>query len=333
MSDCYISLGTDQLPETEKCQHEKRKRSTSRLSQRIREFAPDLADKLLSCGTSLFFSRPQCGHTKFTRSWFSHHCDNRICPICSHRKSVTLANTLGKALSIYASKHNLHAYFVTLTLKNMYKLPSINVLQLFRRKFFDGLIWQQYGLHGGTWNLEVIPGNRSALWHPHFHCLVFTDQPLLMYPNASGKLVCDLALHKSFADLWRRVTKGRGQILDIREFNGKYFEIFKYVFKHQDDMTDRQLKSFVLWQYRKVFRGLFGKLYRNKELSDLRLTIAKKGEHELRQKTVCPVCGEDMQQVLCYRWNSLNHRYIFDKSMELSLFVIGRIFPHFKRGP
>ncbi|MCJ7812911.1 protein rep [bacterium] len=292
-----------------------------------------MSDRLLSCGSTLYKSRPSCGHTDWTRFFPNHSCGLRICPVCAHRRAVKLSNTVGSALSVFSTKHHLYSYFVTLTFKDIGNLPSIKLLQGFRRNFFEGSLWKQYGLVGGTWNLEVKPGNRSRRWHPHFHCLVFTTQPLLMYLNTQGNIICDLSLQKAFVELWEKVTSGRGTILDVREFSGKYFQVFKYVMKHTDDMTDAQLKDFIFWQRGKVFRGLFGSLYRNKELKSLIKDQTAIGRKELELKSVCPECGEKNLQIASYQWDYAFHSYRFEKTFEISISAINRIFPHFRDGP
>jgi hypothetical protein len=139
----------------------------------------------------------------------------------------------------------LYGSHIVFTFKNSETLPeraiiSRSLKNLFRRRF-----WKQFGgVAGGFYSVETTISSKGQ-FHLHVHALVFT--PLAIPSYRSGKW--EIGVNQELSDEWLTVTKGGGYIVRGQTFDGRIFEMLKYMVKQSEvlKMDDKQLSEFLEW--------------------------------------------------------------------------------------
>lgn len=211
-------------------------------------------------------------------------CNRPTCSTCRNIRGKNLGRTLGEALNRYQQEHGLYAYFLTLTFRDTETLRPYGEMLAAVKKLMRLRLWKRAGLHGTVRAFENKVGSGSGLWHSHFHIVLMTERPI---DTESGHIQDELR------ERWLKLT-GDSFILDLRPFDGGYREVFKYVMKDEDNMTDEQLQEFVetLMSRKHRFLALTGELYNNPELR----RMSKEPQQEetwASKECCCPNCGAD----------------------------------------
>lgn len=250
---------------------------TIRGRTRRRKIAGELADNLRRAGLvrdawavdhcGLRFTRVSCTGCGQSRL-VSLHCDNRLCPECSHRRAVILSKRWAKGLDWFRGERQSTPTFVTLTFRSTPKLLPATYYNQCRKRFFRSRFWRKYGILGGLSAIEIKTGSGSGEWHVHIHSVVLTSKaiPLILIGKHSGRF--QLSVNESMAQTWETIT-GDSRIVDGRKIdvmNGGLVEVLKYIAKGVNLLESNQLRELVLWAKGKRMLSAWGELYANPEL-------------------------------------------------------------------
>ena len=209
----------------------------------------------------------KCGHYLQFRDYFKvgkvrlHAADfcrrHLLCPLCAIRRGAKLVQSYLQRLEIVqAEKPGLHAYLVTVTVKNGADLGerfrhlqgSMSRMTQARRSYLRGK-----GPHvemaraaGYVGSYEFKRGAKSQEWHPHAHMVWLCYDP----PDAV-----------KLSQEWLAIT-GDSFIVDVRPFHdqddvvGGFLEVFKYAVKFSDLPLEDNWEGYrVLKKRRLVFSG------------------------------------------------------------------------------
>lgn len=266
-----------------------RKRRSESMAHRIQTFDPVRGGRMRACGWKRQeWVKTCCGSS---RSVFTFRCYDPLCPTCRNIRGAKLAATLGEALTAYQKSNGLYSYFLTLTFKNTDRLRDYSSMTRAVKRLLRMNVWKDAGLFGTVRSFENKIGSGSGQWHSHFHIVVMTQRPI---DTESGSIQ-DLLRAR-----WEKIT-GDSFKLDLRPFDGQYREVFKYVSKDAESMTDEQLREFAAWMRGRRFLALTGKLYDNE---DLRALVAEADEDEPDTVGCCPNCGGHGQtEVRLSKWD------------------------------
>lgn len=135
---------------------------------------------------------------KYNESRKKAHYDNVqrcgsvwTCPVCASKITEARKHEVKKAMDIHSSNGG-GCYMLTLTIPH-YINDNLQALLCGMSKamksFFNGTrkskaIWADIGKIGHIRALEVTYGANG--WHPHFHCMIFTREPLKNGHNITG---------------------------------------------------------------------------------------------------------------------------------------------------
>lgn len=262
------------------------KRTSVALSNRISAFDSRRAERMSGCCSVVSRIAIKNRTTGQIRYEFQPTitCKDRLCPHCSRTRSAKLSGKLSEPLRDIQKLNSLHASFLTLTFRNTEELRTFEELTKARKKLFKSKFWKQYGFVGSIGTLEVKLGQRSGLWHSHYHIVVFTEKEI---PTDNGKWTIEV--NQALADEWYNIT-GDSFIVRGVSFDGNYKEILKYISKGTDEMTDGQLQDFCSWSKGRRFLFMTGVLYNNKELK----ALIKQSEEEEEDQVIV---GEDEEVI------------------------------------
>jgi len=219
-----------------------------------------LADKLIRCGDYLLFRVYQRLNTvRLHAAEFCHV--HHLCPFCAIRRGAKLLRLYLLRFEVLTLRHpESRGYFVTVTVKDGADLVERfshlrrNVQRLTARRHSNergaaGSV--MCSVLGGVGAYEFKRGSGSGLWHPHFHGVFLSENP-----------VDQVAL----AAEWHALT-GDSFVVDVRELYGEsavlgFLECFKYAVKFSDLPLDDNFAAYrVLKRARLVtsfgcFRGI-----------------------------------------------------------------------------
>jgi plasmid rolling circle replication initiator protein Rep len=295
-----------------------RKRHSVSLSRRIAKFDKKRSEVMNSCGQRFSRLVSKCEHKHTLSATGAFYCKDRLCPTCQRKRSFKLVHKLSSPLAELQLKNGLFASFITLTLKNTDKLPSFSDLSRWKKKLFKDKFWNSYGLFGAIGTLEVKLGERSGLWHVHFHLVVMTEKalPLIATGEQAGNF--QLEVNQALSEAWEKANSGSGFIVRGKSFDGNYTEVLKYITKGTLDMTDGQLEEFCSWSKGRRFLSMTGKLYANKELKALLQQVEELEEETEQNACECPECKckdfEKQDFVFDYHLKS----YVLEKVSDFS---------------
>jgi hypothetical protein len=145
-------------------------------------------------------------------------CSLRICPHCSHRRSLILAGRMKKAV---VGRSGLR--YVVLAEVNTADLKT-GIASLFRSwtRLRQSVRWKRK-VKGCVLALEVTRNREEGTWHPHLNLLIEGDY----FP------------FEELNQLWLKATKGKGHTSFIRAADaGTVRELIKYVTKLSDLIAD-----------------------------------------------------------------------------------------------
>lgn len=138
-----------------------------------------LATALDNCGSSVVVAKKG----KKQKIVEAHYCGNhKLCPICSDKTSGERIKKIDSRLADEWDSIG-YAYLATFTVKDNEDLyvAAENLRDGFRE-------WQRLGqkgrdgeyskVLGATKSLEIKLGKNSDKFHPHYHCIIFTKEPI-----------------------------------------------------------------------------------------------------------------------------------------------------------
>lgn len=138
-----------------------------------------LATALDNCGSSVVVAKKG----KKQKIVEAHYCGNhKLCPICSDKTSGERIKRIDTRLADEWENIN-YAYLTTFTIQDNEDIYE--AIETLRDGFRE---WQRLGqkgrdgeynkVLGGTKSLEVKLGKNSGKFHPHYHCILFTKEPI-----------------------------------------------------------------------------------------------------------------------------------------------------------
>lgn len=199
----------------------------------------DLADKLATCGTEVFFTCTNCSHLHRGEQ----RCDRKWCPVCARALAARRVARYEKAALMMASP--MH---VTLTRANLGAIHRDDVLALKKcAKKFRDLQFYRDSVRGGVQSVELT--NTGKGWHPHLHQLIDCEwladgvrAPARCHSRARKKELCRLAA-ESVQKAWSKCIGQLMSSIAIRRCDGATAirEVLKYAVKGSDliDSPDR----------------------------------------------------------------------------------------------
>lgn len=274
------------------------------------------AQRVSQCGEYLLFAEcPNDGHKKLVAA---NLCRDRLCPICSWRRSDLIFKQLLKILG-EVPQEEYGFLLLTLTVKNVSSeelAPTLDKLagawnKLSQRKEFKQV-------KGWFRALEVTRNKRHGNYHPHFHVLMVMPKS---YFEGKGYIT-----QKCWAEAWRTALEvDYTPIVDVRkvyEKEGKGLagvaaEVGKYTVKSTDiiqpetEVTDEIVKvlSPALAGRRLVaYGGLLRQIRKNLKCEDVETADLVSLEGEDKSKN-CPHCLAELEQVL-YTWHVGYRNYV-----------------------
>lgn len=253
------------------------------------------AETVASCGTFLEFAEyvgasgglplgaDRSSDYKLHKANF---CKDRLCPMCSWRRSYKIFGQVSKIMNVIAEKYNF--LFLTLTVINCEgsKLSetldtmSKAFIRMFRQKRLKNVV------RGFFRALEITYNEDNNTFHPHFHCV-------LAVPKSYFK--GDLYIQRDeWLEMWQNAMNDpRITQVDIRKAKDKHHkdgktasealasavaEVAKYTVKSSDylkkdeSLTDSLVSTFsnVLYHRRLVsLSGCFKEAHKQLQLDDV----------------------------------------------------------------
>lgn len=271
------------------------------------------ANRVLSCGHYLQFAEHvETGDRRLIAADF---CRDRLCPMCSWRRSLRVFSDLSKVFAYIYSEEgsDFVPVFMTLTVKNCSPDQLSSTLDLMFKSWNRfGLIYAVKRAFVGWFRcLEVTYNKKDDTFHPHFHVMMLARKDYFSSPDY-------LSIHK-IVKYWRQALNvDYDPICHIRRVRGTYtnpddvrkavLETAKYtvkdsdyLYEHNDKLTDKVVEALAvgLNNRRLIAYGGYllkvSRLLKIKEdsidLTDDRTTI----EHLLSHDDV-------MYVVVTYRW-------------------------------
>ncbi len=201
------------------------------------------SQRVRQCGSFLSFARevrPGLEMSK-PRLYWANFCKDRLCPMCSWRRSVKLFENLARIIDVTGTNYTY--LLLTLTVPNVpadeLRLKIDELLSGFHR-FMDYKEISRMCL-GWSRTLEVTRNTRRNDYHPHIHVLI-----------AAPKSYCNSKLYvrqPRLLELWQRAMKDdsvkfvniklvkdfHGEIAeDNKKLMGAVKEVSKYTVKDSD---------------------------------------------------------------------------------------------------
>lgn len=189
------------------------------------------------------------------------------CPYCAAKIARGRAEEIREAITA-AKALGLHVTLATFTVQHTAsdELPELLVMLTDAlRRWRSGRVWQRMagwvGYVGSIRNLEVTWGEGSG-WHPHSHCLLFTEKPVdgtlferearvrwSWAANAAGGYASDihgLQLSSSERDISGYLTKVEREVDDATEGARSWAAAEELAFSHLKAARGRRLNAWGL---------------------------------------------------------------------------------------
>ena len=243
------------------------------------------ADRLLDCGSDLEFRMPADG-TGEAKLHFANFCKDRLCVMCSWRRSMKIFGQVSKIMDII---QNQYAFiFITLTVQNCSGenlKETINTLNTGFNLLSKTAQWK-HAIKGCFKALEITHHPeylRNIEYHPHFH--------LICAVNKSYFTSRDYISHSEMVSLWQKACKlDYAPSVDVRTVKTEktnkeeisikkaVCEVAKYTIKSSDilkgdfEEIDRTVKAFIngiTGRRLCSFTGIFKETAKQLKLDDL----------------------------------------------------------------
>lgn len=295
-----------------------KKSMTIKLAESYERLGMDIkAQRTGECGEYLLFAEcPNDGHKKLIAANF---CKDRLCPICSWRRSDLVFKQLLKILSEVPQEE--YGYLLlTLTAKNVSGAELASALD----KLFYA--WKKFALYKGFkknvtgWfrALEITRSKRHNNYHPHFHVLLIVPKSYFDSKN--------YITQKRWAEAWKQALKvDYIPIIDVRKVYNKKgkglagvaAEVGKYTVKSTDIIQPKEaitdeivsvLSPALAGRRLVAYGGLLRQIRKELKCEDVETAdlVSLEGENKSR---ICPHCLAELQEVL-YTWHVGFRNYI-----------------------
>lgn len=207
------------------------------------------ANRLISCGHYLeFATNRETGERHLIGADF---CRDRLCPMCSWRRSLRVFSDLSKVFDTVMTENSGYVpVFLTLTVKNCkpYELKSTLVSMQAAWKAFCAILPVKRAFCGWFRCLEITYNKKDDTMHPHYHVMMLADRDYFESPDY-------LSIHK-IVKFWRQALRcDYDPICHIRRIKSKknctndvrsaVLEVAKYavkdtdyIYPHDDELTD-----------------------------------------------------------------------------------------------
>lgn len=240
----------------------------------------------------------ECEHCHKRKVIQVNFCKDRLCPVCSWRRSLVLVSRL---LPVVSKLVDTGYIFLTLTVRNCLWGDLDKVLGLM------GRAWQRFNqsaafrraVRGYVRSVEITRGN-DGLAHPHIHVLCAVDKK---YFRSSLYLT-----QADICKLWRRSLRvDYDPVCDVRgvkDVRAAVVEVVKYIAKDADwvRLSDTELRLFCAAIRRRRLLGFGGVLRVGVDVENLTSEELLLMSSSPDGVMLCPDCGRSMQ--LCiYTWN------------------------------
>ena len=274
---------------------ENRKRTSVAIANKVRQFDPRRGQRMHECSEDVYRDICKgCGEEKFLRT---RTCKDRFCPTCANKRSGKLARQYGSRIEklIAAGRFGYH---LVVTVKNTKELPDYTVFKSLIKRMRKHEFWKRFGgIIAGIVSVEVTK-KRGGLFHPHFHVLMFTREPLPVLPDGQWTI----AFNQAVSDVWRELTGGESYIVRGSEFDGDVIEMVKYVSKPMElaAMTPDELETLFNWTKGKRMVQAFGELY----------GMVDDDVEEQEKACACKSCGGTSFERTVMRFDRRHRRYV-----------------------
>lgn len=198
------------------------------------------ARQVHDCAETLTFQITSDGEQKLYQVWF---CKDRLCPMCSWRRSLKSAAELQQILTRAVElKPKDQFLFLTLTVKNVYDKSELkkmlkNLTEGFNRLSKYKIV--QKNLVGFVRSTEVTVNETDGSYHPHLHVLLMVSPKYFKETYLS---------QKKWTDLWKKAMKlDYDPVVNIKKIHDKSgkgdlksaaLEVGKYQTKSKDYLSD-----------------------------------------------------------------------------------------------
>lgn len=176
------------------------------------------ADRVLDCGTFLEFAHSVEHDGALSVKGTLHNanfCKDKLCPMCSWRRSYKIFAQVSKIMSRIGSKYKF--LMLTLTVPNCTSGALADTLNrlfkawanLIRQKLFKSVV------KGFFRALEITYNRQANTYHPHFHAVLAVPFDYAVWDGI-------YITHDMWLDMWRKAYGDESIIsLDIRIAKGK----------------------------------------------------------------------------------------------------------------
>lgn len=135
------------------------------------------AQRVRFCGEDLFFrANSDTGALTLERACF---CRERLCPMCSWRRSLKVFSRLSKILDVaLLNNPRLVPVFLTLTVRNCkdYELnDTINMMYKGWKRLINTTRFKAVS-EGWFRAMEITRNKKADTYHPHFHSIILVDK-------------------------------------------------------------------------------------------------------------------------------------------------------------
>lgn len=259
-----LDNGVQVASSLERIQRMERKREINRLlAKRIVPFNVDRALRIAECSSTIeryeFSDGSDLLHSL-------DYCGNRFCAICAERRSRRLVRKYAPIVEEFA--RGKHGHHIVLTLRDSEHMPTRESISRLLRNLWRRGFWKRYGgVFGGFYSVETTYNSMTGCFHCHVHCLVFLGRQVPSYRrkdnNGTWRWYWQNQENQLLSDEWSSVTKGEAYIVRAQPWDGRIFEMLKYMVKHSAvlKMDDQRLGEYLEWSAGTRALSAFGELY------------------------------------------------------------------------
>ena len=159
------------------------------------------SERVLNCGSFLEFAHSISADGTISEKgklYNANFCRDRLCPLCSWRKSYKIFAQVSQIMNIIGDKYKF--LFLTLTVPNCEPSELSTTLSAMVKGFARLIRFKPFktSVLGYFRALEITRNKNNGSYHPHFHCVLAV--PL----NYSGKYYIK---HSEWLDMWRKAMR------------------------------------------------------------------------------------------------------------------------------
>lgn len=291
----------------------------------------DRSFRVLTCGTDLDFRGP-VDHSEPPRLYRANFCKDRLCPMCSWRRSKKIFGQVSQVMDQVSSSYRF--VFVSLTVRNCSGDELLTVVDKMQKAWHLFAKYKRIKsvFKGYFKTLEIThhPEHPPSIqYHPHFHCIFVVSKRYF------SKDYSDYITREELADLWSsamnldyfpqvdiRVVKPKLEPDGDVSIIGAVKEVAKYSIKSVDllygseaDIDERVYNFLRALSSRRLcsFGGMLKKIAHDLKLDDMLDGDLVNTDNEKLRSDVAYL-------IYNYRWSAgyhLNVVYLDEKDTEV----------------